>query len=74
MNEKIIPMQGINPAAFSGQMQQQPMPAPNINMNQYLLQKIDEIKRRMFGDNVGALANIMMQQQQPMMQQPRRRM
>jgi|TARA_R100000458_G_C8120198_1_gene139411 hypothetical protein len=73
MNEKIIPMQGINPAAFSGQRQQQ-MPAANINMNQYLLQKIDEIKRRMFGDNVGALANIMMQQQQPMMQQPRRRM
>ena len=46
MNEKIIPMQGINPAAFSGQRQQQ-MPAANINMNQYLLQKIDEIKRRM---------------------------
>ena len=73
MNEKIVPMQGINPAAFSGQMQQQPMPANNINMNQYLLQKIDEIKRRMFGDNVGALSSMMMQQQ-PMQQQPKRRM
>ena len=66
MNEKIIPMQGINPEAFSGKkQQQQPMPAGNINMNQYLLQKIAEIKRRMFGDEVGALSNIMMQQQQP---------
>ena len=74
MNEKIVPMQGINPAAFSGQMQQQPMPANNINMNQYLLQKIDEIKRRMFGDNVGALSSMMMQQQQPMQQQSKRRM
>ena len=73
MNEKIVPMQGINPAAFSGQIQQQQMPANNINMNQYLLQKIDEIKRRMFGDNVGALSSMMMQQQQPM-QQPKRRM
>ena len=73
MNEKIVPMQGINPAAFSGQMQQQQMPANNINMNQYLLQKIDEIKRRMFGDNVGALSSMMMQQQ-PMQQQPKRRM
>jgi hypothetical protein len=63
VNEKIIPMQGINPEAFSGQKQQQPMPAGNINMNQYLLQKIAEIKRRMFGDEVGALSNIMMQQQ-----------
>ena len=62
MNEKIIPMQGINPAAFSGQKQQQQMMPANINMNQYLLQKIAEIKRRMFGDEVGALANIMMQQ------------
>ena len=74
MNEKIVPMQGINPAAFSGQMQQQQMPANNINMNQYLLQKIDEIKRRMFGDNVGALSSMMMMQQQPMQQQPKRRM
>ena len=74
MNEKIVPMQGINPAAFSGQMQQQPMPANNINMNQYLLQKIDEIKRRMFGDNVGALSSMMMLQPQPMQQQPKRRM
>ena len=55
-------MQGINPAAFSGQQQQQQMMPANINMNQYLLQKIAEIKRRMFGDEVGALANIMMQQ------------
>jgi hypothetical protein len=62
VNEKIIPMQGINPAAFSGQKQQQQMMPANINMNQYLLQKIAEIKRRMFGDEVGALANIMMQQ------------
>ena len=62
MNEKIVPMQGINPAAFSGQKQQQQMMPANINMNQYLLQKIAEIKRRMFGDEVGALANIMMQQ------------
>ena len=55
-------MQGINPAAFSGQKQQQQMMPANNNMNQYLLQKIAEIKRRMFGDEVGALANIMMQQ------------
>ena len=55
-------MQGINPAAFSGQKQQQQMMPANINMNQYLLQKIAEIKRRMFGVEVGALANIMMQQ------------
>ena len=55
-------MQGINPEAFSGQKQQQQMMPANINMNQYLLQKIAEIKRRMFGDEVGALANIMMQQ------------
>ena len=55
-------MQGINPAAFSGKKQQQQMMPANINMNQYLLQKIAEIKRRMFGDEVGALANIMMQQ------------
>jgi|TARA_R110002012_G_scaffold307556_1_gene513068 hypothetical protein len=58
----ILPMQGINPSAFSGEMPQQPMMPANMDMNQYLLQKISEIKRRMFGEESGALASLMMQQ------------
>ena len=61
-------MQENNPSAFSGEMPQQPMMPANMDMNQYLLQKISEIKRRMFGEESGALTSLMMQQQ------PNRRM
>ena len=67
-NNNILPMQGINPEAFSGKQPQQPSMPANMDMNQYLLQKISEMKRRMFGEESGALASLMMQQQ------PNRRM
>ena len=52
----------INPAAFSGN--QPPMPAPaqpmDIEMSDYLLRKVDEIKRRMGseGGSLGAFSSI----------------
>ena len=56
-------LQPVNPAAFSGN--QPPMPAPaqpmDIEMSDYLLRKIDEIKRRMGaeGGNLGAFTNLL---------------
>jgi hypothetical protein len=42
----------VNPQAFSGIQQQSPeQPMSPDQMNVYLMNKVDEIKRRMSGDN-----------------------
>ena len=64
----------INPEAFGGLPQEGAPPqdgGPVMDMNQYLIDKVMEIKQRMGagGAGVGALG-AMMQQQQPQPQQP----
>ena len=53
----------INPAAFSGnQAPSQPPAQPmDAEMSEYLLRKVDEIKRRMGaeGGNLGAFTNLL---------------
>ena len=79
----------VNPAAFGGlpqapqgQMPQGQMPQgqpampQDQGMAQYLANKVAEIRSRMTGEpsQMGALSQMMMQQQQPMPQQPMRAM
>jgi hypothetical protein len=82
-NDILESIRPINPSAFgmtreqAMMMQQgQPMPQPpasspmqgGLDMNQYLMQKVQDIKKRMGQDDMGALSNVTAAMPKPRMQ------
>ena len=66
MNEILASIRPINPAAFGGTPNQMPQQRGGFDANQYLMQKIMEIRRKSSQGDLGALGNVMSAMQQPM--------
>ena len=61
MDEILASIRPINPAAFGGLPQKSAAPQGNqqFDANQYLMQKIMQIRQRMNQGDLGALGNVM---------------
>ncbi|MEK9698541.1 MAG: hypothetical protein VW270_22405 [Candidatus Poseidoniales archaeon] len=61
MDELLASIRPINPAAFGGLPQGQPPQQGNqpFDANQYLIQKVMEIRQKMNKGELGALGNVM---------------
>ena len=61
MDELLASIRPINPAAFGGLPQEQPPQQGNqpFDANQYLMQKVMEIRQKMNQGELGALGNVM---------------
>ena len=61
MNDILASIRPINPGAFGNvaqQQQQSPMPEGGDQMTDYLMNKVEEIKKRLGQGDMGALSNV----------------
>ena len=61
MNDILASIRPINPGAFGNVAQQQPqspMPEGGDQMTDYLMNKVEEIKKRLGQGDMGALSNV----------------
>ena len=62
MNDILASMRPINPGAFGNiqprQQQMAPMPQGGAQMTNYLMDKVEEIKKRLGQGDMGALSNV----------------